>query len=167
MRSDVRQELIQNQMEVVLEAVKAAEKSRREIMKRAGRDVSPSGVDLRHIQYELYNEDNSVTLTVLEDTIARDRLNRLLLEGKLFREKLGREVIYFTPETWDARQDYKKALAQKKIDREDRVEKLSADLGCPVNWYINAPFRSRQETVVISIEDLEAIARHIEHVEAQ
>ncbi len=162
MRSDVHKELIQIEMDTVLEAVTEAEAGRRRMYERTSTiNRAPSGVDLRQIQRELYNEDNAIVLTALTDTIVRDRLNRLIEGVRLFKEKMGREVIYMTPDTYLAIKDYKESLVQRKIDREDRVEQLAAGLGYPVNWYINAPFRSRQDTVVMKIDDLEAIAQKI------
>lgn len=163
MKADVQRERIQTEMDRVLEAVTEAEAARVKIRERAGQATAyaPSGVDLHQIQLELYNVDNGILLTSLTDTIVRDRLNRLIVEVKLFTMKTGRERIYMTPDTYLARESYIKGLAQKKTDREDRVTQLAADLGYPVNWYLNAPFRSRHETVVINIEDLEAIAQKI------
>jgi len=159
MRADVKKELIQTEMRIVLEAVTEAEAVRQRVFTRVGVSDSrlPAGVELQQIQRELYNEDNGIVMTDLNDTTVRDRLNRLIKDFKLFSEKRGRERIYMTPETSFARADWMEQQAQKKVDREDRVAQLSADLGYEVRW----ESRYRSETVVIKIDDLEAIAQKI------
>lgn len=167
MRSDVQKELIQDQMKVVFYAVVAAERVIRKRLQDSadlmGVEVSrvPSGVDLHQIQMELYNEDNSITLTDLSDTILRDRLNRLIVDLKLHRQKLGREVIYMTPQTKAGIEEWKAQKSRDRASHDERVVQLSADLGYPVEWLNNTGYRNRKEMVTILVEDLEAIAEKI------
>ncbi len=167
MRSDVKKELIETEMKVVFYAVVAAEgvirKRLQESADRMGVDPSrvPSGVDLHQIQSELYNPDNGIVLTDLTDTIVRDRLNRLIVDLKLHRWKTGREVIYMTPQTKAAIEDWKTQQAQVRADHEERVVQLSADLGYEVQWFNNTGYRRRKDMVTLLVGDLEEIAEKI------
>ena len=167
MKADIKKELIETEKDLALEALREAErvldKRHREASERVNVEYSraPLGVDLYLIQLELYNPDNSIDLTDLSNNILRDRLSRLESELKVFSEKLGRERVYMTPEAKDALEDWKRGREQMLQDRADRVTQLSADLGYEVEWIEKAPYRNRRSTVVILIEDLEAIAQKI------
>lgn len=167
MRSDVKKELIETEMRLIFEAVVEGEtvikKRIQESADRMGVAPSrvPSGVDLHQIQTELYNEDNAINLTLLTDTIVRDRLNRLTVDLKLHKEKLGREVIYMTPETKAGIEEWKAQQARDRASHDDRVVQLSADLGYPVEWLNNTGYRNRKDMVTILIGDLEEIAEKI------
>lgn len=159
MRVEQKRELIVTEMDRVLEAVYEAVRARVKHQEKWSRgNHSPSGVDLQQIQRELYNPDNGIVLTELTDTIVRDRLNRLIEIFKLTSQKMGREVVYFTPEVAAAREEWKQERIAAKKAEEDRVENLSKDLGYKVEWYSKAGYNRRQEKVCILIEDLEAIA---------
>lgn len=174
MKADVKRELIETQKRLTLEAVYEAEQVRNEKLHESAAQAglplsrSPLGVDLFQIQSELYNPDNGIDLTDLSDTIVRDRLKRLEDDFKLSSRKTGRERVYITPETKAAAEDWKKQRNQETQDRKNRVLELSNDLGYTVEWLINAGYhRKRATAVVMQIDDLEALARHIDAVEDQ
>ncbi len=167
MRIDVKRELISTEVDRVLDALIEAEKVRRKIFENSGMSKVIIGVDLRQIQMELFNEDNSIPMTDLSDTIVRDRLNRLESSALISSKKMGREKIYMSPRTVRELEEQAQQRDQDRQDRAKRLSELSSDLGYPIEWVSNSSYRNRENKVVILVDDLEAIARHIDAVEDQ